>query len=144
MNIDKLCKSVGLTRQDCSDIFSLADPGLLLKELVKLDAKIEVAIISEIDVFTARAERDTLLIRFLSEDDFALYEPALFEQFHRASVHAAFLVRTQRAIERLGGEVTFVFMEQTFYETWLGVNDFDDSPDLRLTWARQQIRGLSN
>jgi len=112
--------------------------------LAELDAMIRTAVITEIDTFTTRAERDVILIRFISEDDFALYEPDLFEQFKRSSVHSAFIARTKRALERIGGEVTIAFMESSFYETWLGVNDFDDSRDLRITWARQQIRGLSN
>jgi len=33
-------------------------------------------------------------------------------------------------------------MDTEFYEAWLGINDFDDSRELRVAWARQQARGL--
>jgi hypothetical protein len=85
-----------------------------------------------------------VLIRYLNPDDLALYEPDLFEQFKTPEIHRLFIERSQKAIERIGGEVTIAYMDSAYYETWLGVNDFDDSPDLRLTWARQQISGLSN
>ncbi len=112
-------------------------------QLATLDAKIEAAIITEIDTYTLRAERETVLIRFLTNDDFALYEPDLFDELETADVHAAFIDRTKKAIERLGGQPEIAFMDSAFYEAWLGVNDFDDSRDLRITWARQQMRGLS-
>ena len=157
-NFQKLREFVGLSREDFALVFELDDPKLvqvweetgdqvpdaITRPLAELDAKIEAAVITEIDNFSNRAERDTILIRFLTETDFALYEPYLFEQFKMAAVHGAFIARSKRAIERIGGEVTIAFMESNFYETWLGVNDFDDTRDLRIAWARQQLRGLSN
>ena len=115
----------------------------LLEQLAKLDAIIESAVIMEIDAFTLRSERDTVLIRFLNNEDFALYEADLFEELGTAAVHNAFISRVERAIERLGGQAEIAFMDSPFYEAWLGVNDFDDSRDLRIAWARQQMRGLS-
>ena len=115
----------------------------LLEQLAKLDAIIESAVIMEIDAYTLRSERDTILIRFLNDDDFALYEPDLFDDLGTATVHNAFISRVKRAIERLGGQAEIAFMDSSFYEAWLGVNDFDDSRDLRIAWARQQMRGLS-
>ncbi len=108
----------------------------------RLDAIIEEQILLSIDAYKQRAERDVVLIRFLSDNDVALYEPDLFEAFGGAPVHETFIERLQRAIERLGGKVTIAYMDSEFYEAWLGVNDFDDSRDLRVTWARQQMRGL--
>ncbi|MDG2034959.1 MAG: hypothetical protein P8J29_13560 [Rhodospirillales bacterium] len=115
----------------------------LVERLAKLDATIEAAVIMEIDAYTLRSERDTILVRFLNDDDFALYEPELFENLGTATVHNAFISRVKRAIERLGGQAEIAFMDSAFYEAWLGVNDFDDSRDLRIAWARQQMRGLS-
>ena len=115
----------------------------LVEQLAKLDAIIESAVIMEIDAYTLRSERDTVLVRFLNDDDFALYEPDLFEDLGMATVHNAFISRVKRAIERLGGQAEVAFMDSSFYEAWLGVNDFDDSRDLRIAWARQQMRGLS-
>ena len=115
----------------------------LVEQLAKLDATIESAVIMEIDAYTLRSERDTILIRFLNDDDFALYEPDLFEDLGTATAQRAFISRVKRAIERLGGQAEIAFMDSSFYEAWLGVNDFDDSRDLRIAWARQQMRGLS-
>jgi hypothetical protein len=145
-DIKTLLQAIGLTQDQAVELFNLigAGPDMIKQSLSQLNAQIQTSIISEIDAFTLRAERDVVLIRFLTDDDFALYEPELFEQFKSSAIHRAFIARTQRAIERIGGEVTIAFMDSTFYETWLGVNDFDDSRDLRITWARQQIRGLSN
>jgi hypothetical protein len=145
-DIKTLLQAIGLTQDQAVEFFNLngAGPDLMRLSLTQLDAQIQTCIISEIDAFTLRAERDVVLIRFLTDDDFALYEPELFEQFKLSVIHRAFIARTQRAIERIGGEVTIAFMDSTYYETWLSVNDFDDSRDLRITWARQQIRGLSN
>ena len=114
----------------------------LMNQLAILDAKIETAVINEIDLYSRRAERDTVLIRFLTDDDFALYEPDLYENLGGAMVHGNFITRLKQAIERLGGRADIAFMDSAFYEAWLGVNDFDDSRDLRLAWARQQMRGL--
>ena len=114
----------------------------LMNQLATLDAKIETAVINEIDIYSRRAERDTVLIRFLTDDDFALYEPDLYENLGGAIVHGNFITRLKQAIERLGGQADVAFMDSAFYESWLGVNDFDDSRDLRLAWARQQMRGL--
>ena len=116
---------------------------VLIEQLAKLDATIEATVLMAIDDYTLRSERDTVLIRFLNEDDFALYEPDLFEDLGSANVHNAFIRRVNRAIERLGGQAEIAFMDSSFYEAWLGVNDFDDSRDLRIAWARQQMRGLS-
>ena len=116
---------------------------VLIEQLAKLDATIESAVLMAIDDYTLRSERDTVLIRFLNNEDFALYEPDLFEELGTAAVHNAFISRVERAIERLGGQAEIAFMDSSFYEAWLGVNDFDDSRDLRIAWARQQMRGLS-
>ena len=116
---------------------------ILIEQLAKLDATIESAVLMAIDAYTLHSERDTVLVRFLNNDDFALYEPDLFEELGTATVHNAFISRVKRAIERLGGQAEIAFMDSPFYEAWLGVNDFDDSRDLRIAWARQQMRGLS-
>jgi len=157
MSFKQLRDAVGLSVKDCAQQLGLNDPsevGFLdagtharqdemNAQLAKLDAKVEAAVINEVDIYMQRAERDTVLIRFLTEDDFALYEPDLFEDFGTAVVHGALISRVRKAVERLGGEAEIAYMDSAFYEAWLGVNDFDDSRDLRIAWARQQMRGLS-
>lgn len=108
----------------------------------EFDTIVDEQVLLSIDAYSQRAERDVMLIRFLNDDDVALYEPDLFEAFGNVQVHDEFIQRLQAAIQRLGGEVTIAFMDSEFYETWLGVNDFDDSRELHITWARQQLRGL--
>ena len=112
------------------------------EKLARLDAMVETAVISEVDIFSQLNEREVILIRFLNNDAFALYEPKLFDELGSSSIHGNFIARTKKAIERIGGEVTVAFMDTEFYEAWLGVNDFDDSRELRVAWARQQARGL--
>ena len=84
---------------------------VLIEQLAKLDATIEATVLMAIDDYTLRSERDTVLIRFLNNDDFALYEPDLFEELGTATVHNAFISRVKRAIERLGGQAEIAFMD---------------------------------
>ena len=157
MTFNELRNAVGMSEQDYVHFAALDDETeirkldegshprqqVLIEQLAKLDATIESAVLMAIDDYTLRSERDTVLIRFLNNEDFALYEPDLFEELGTAAVHNAFISRVERAIERLGGQAEIAFMDSPFYEAWLGVNDFDDSRDLRIAWARQQMRGLS-
>ena len=113
------------------------------EKLARLDAMVETAVISEVDIFSQLNEREVILIRFLNNETFALYELNLFEELGSSIIHGNFIARTKIAIERLGGEVSVAFMDTEFYEAWLGINDFDDSRELRVAWARQQARGLS-
>ena len=129
---DNLLETLGLSNSDKKST-SLA--------LAKLDATIEAYVLNEIDLFLARISNDTILIRFISENDFALYEPEIFNALKHCSIQKSLITRAKRAIERIGGEVAIAFMDGQHYETWLGVNDFDDNPDLRITWASQQIKG---
>ena len=157
MSFKELRNAVGMSKKDYAQFAALDDETeirrldegshprqqVLIEQLAKLDATIEATVLMAIDDYTLRSERDTVLIRFLNNDDFALYEPDLFEELGSANVHNAFVSRVKRAIERLGGQAEIAFMDSPFYEAWLGVNDFDDSRDLRIAWARQQMRGLS-
>ena len=157
MSFKELRNAVGMSKKDYAQFAALDDETeirrldegshprqqVLIEQLAKLDATIEATVLMAIDDYTLRSERDTVLIRFLNNDDFALYEPDLFEELGTATVHNAFISRVKRAIERLGGQAEIAFMDSPFYEAWLGVNDFDDSRDLRIAWARQQMRGLS-
>ena len=148
---------LGLTRVDCAQLLGLdgeaqvaqletaedTPPDDGMRRLAILNAVVETAVLGEVEHYSQQAERDVVLVRFLSDDEFALYEPDLYEQFGQVQLHGAFIARAKRAIERLGGEVSVAFMDSEFYEAWLGVNDFDDSRDLRVAWARQQMRGLT-
>ena len=137
-------EETGLSQDSLIKILRLnnCDGASIQLALAEFNSIIETCVLNEIDLFLARAQNETILIRFASEDDFALYEPELFNLLKCCSIQKAFITRAKRAIERIGGKVFVAFMDTNHYETWLGVNDFDDEPDLRITWAKQQIRGI--
>ena len=156
-NFKTLRERLGMNRSECAQFLKLesADEITIMEnntkdihqehqeKLARLDAMVETAVISEVDIFSHLNEREVILIRFLNNEAFALYEPNLFEDLGSSCIHGNFIARTKKAIERIGGEVTVAFMDTEFYEAWLGINDFDDSRELRVAWARQQARGLS-
>ena len=155
-NFKTLRERLGMNRSECAQFLKLKSTNQITivendskdihqehqEKLARLDAMVETAVISEVDMFSQLNEREVILIRFLNNETFALYEPKLFEKLGSSSIHGNFIARTKIAIERIGGEVTVAFMDTEFYEAWLGVNDFDDSRELRVAWARQQARGL--
>ena len=137
-----LLNSLGLTQTQFSTLFPIDKIKKInqLAFLKTLDSYIESLIIDEIDYHTNNQTNRIILIRFLNDDDFSLYEPEIFEILKSYLVHRALINRTKRAIERTRKKVEIVYMESSFYETWLGVNDFDDSRDLRIIWAEQQLK----
>ena len=155
-NFKTLRERLGMNRSECAQFLKLksADEITIIEndtkdihqehqeKLARLDAMVETAVISEVDIFSQLNEGEVILIRFLNNEAFALYEPNLFEDLGSSSIHGNFIARTKKAIERIGGEVTVAFMDTEFYEAWLGINDFDDSRELRVAWAHQQARGL--
>ena len=155
-NFKTLRERLGMSRSECAQFLKLKSVYDITimendtkdfhqehqEKLARLDAMVETAVFSEVDIFSQLNEREVILIRFLNNEAFALYEPRLFEELGSSSIHGNFIARTKIAIERIGGEVTVAFMDTEFYEAWLGINDFDDSRELRVAWARQQARGL--
>lgn len=152
-----LRQGLGLSPAACADRLKVAEADLLGweetegevpeaagRELARLDGAVEAAVLAEVDAYTLRPERDVVLMRIISDGDLALYEPDLFDDLGGAALHGTVVERAREAIERLGGQVTVAYMNSEFYETWLGVNDFDDTRELRISWARQQLRGLGN
>ena len=156
-NFKTLRERLGMSRSECAQLLKLESSDEItilendtknihqkqLEKLARLDAMVETAVISEIDIFSQLNEREVILIRFLNNETFALYEPNLFEELGSSIIHGNFIARTKKAIERIGGEVSVAFMDTEFYEAWLGINDFDDSREIRVAWARQQARGLN-
>ena len=156
-NFKTLRERLGMDHSECAQFLKLESSDQItimendtkdihqeqLEKLARLDAMVETAVISEVDTFSQLNEREVILIRFLNNETFALYEPNLFEELGSSIIHGNFIARTKKAIERIGGDVSVAFMDTEFYEAWLGINDFDDSRELRVAWARQQARGLS-
>ena len=156
-NFKTLRERLGMDRSECAQFLKLESSDQItimendtkvvhqeqLEKLARLDAMVETAVISEVDTFSQSNEREVILIRFLNNETFALYEPNLFEELGSSIIHGNFIARTKKAIERIGGKVSVAFMDTEFYEAGLGINDFDDSRELRVAWARHQARGLS-
>ena len=151
-NFKTLRERLGMNHSECAQFLKLESSDQItimendtkdihqeqLEKLARLDAMVETAVISEVDTFSQSNEREVILIRFLNNETFALYEPNLFEELGSSIIHGNFIARTKKAIERIGGDVSVAFMDTEFYEAWLGINDFDDSRELRIAWARQQ------
>lgn len=114
-------------------------PGVW-RRIAELDSLVETLLIDAVDAYSESGDAEAVLIRFLNDADLALYEPDQHEKIQSAEIHGALIDRLATAIETLGGRVLIAFMDAEFYETWLGINDFDDGPLVRTTWARQQIR----
>ena len=142
--IEKLQKETGLAEFKLIEALEIRHKGkeAISQNLAELDAMIDTHVLNEVDSFLSKQRSDHILIRFISNNDFALYEPELFNLFKSWVIHKAFIIRTKAAIERIGGVVKIAYMDSHYYETWLGVNDFDDSVNLRETWAVQQIEGI--
>ena len=141
--IKTLLNSIGLSQTQFSTLFPTVtiEGDDQLSYLKLLDAYMESLIIDEIDYFSNHRINRIILIRFLNDEDFSLYEPEIFDILRSYLVHNTLITRTKKAIERIKKDVDVVYMASSFYETWLGVNDFDDRRDLRITWAQQQLRG---
>ena len=141
--IKTLLNSIGLSQTQFSTLFPRVtiEGDDQLSYLKLLDAYMESLIIDEIDYFSNHRINRIILIRFLNDEDFSLYEPEIFDILRSYLVHNTLITRTKKAIERIKKDVDVVYMASSFYETWLGVNDFDDRRDLRITWAQQQLRG---
>lgn len=141
--IESLLNSIGLSQTQFYSLFPIiaAKTDDQISFLKLIDAYMESLIIDEIDYFSHNRTSNVILIRFLNDDDFSLYEPEIFDILKSCLVHKALIIRTKKAIERTKKNVKIVYMESSFYETWLGINDFDDRRDLRVTWAEQQLKG---
>lgn len=147
-------ESLNLTPATCAQLLMLENaaaveeiergkkplPPELWRRLAEVDSQVESLTIDALDAYADADNAEVILVRFLKDEDLALYEPEQFEKIHTAEIHGALIDRVAAAIEKLGGRVLIAFMDSEFYETWLGINDFDDGPLVRATWARQQIR----
>ena len=76
-----LLNSLGLTQTQFSTLFPIDKIKKInqLTFLKTLDSYIESLIIDEIDYHTNNQTNRIILIRFLNDDDFSLYEPEIFE-----------------------------------------------------------------
>ena len=141
--IESLLNSIGLSQTQFYSLFPTVATKMddQISFLKLIDAYMESLIIDEIDYFSHNRKNNVILIRFLNDDDFSLYEPEIFDILKSCLVHKALIIRAKKAIERTKKNVNVVYMETSLYETWLGINDFDDRRDLRVIWAEQQLKG---
>lgn len=154
----KLRKHMGLTIEDCAKLLGFSSLQTLVdielgksknqhhycKMLAKIDAQMESAILTEVDYYHQENTAFTVMFKFLTDEEFALYEPYLYDILKSNHIHGVLVQKTKQAIERIGGRVYITYMDSEFYEQWLGVNDFDDSREIRMAWGLQQIRATKN
>ena len=57
--------------------------------------------------------------------------------------HKNLINRVRNGLANIGKTVKLVFMDSNYYEQWLSVNDFEDSPDIRIFWGSEQIKNIS-
>ncbi len=86
-----------------------------LKILPNLNTNTESQIFQELTLYTESTQKESILIRYLTDNDFALYESRLFEDFMSMVIHSTFIARTKRAIERIGGRVIVIFMNSDLF-----------------------------
>ena len=55
--------------------------------MATLDSLVEAAVISEVDLFSVSNEKEFILLRFLNDEEFALYEPDMFEDLGSVKIH---------------------------------------------------------
>ena len=76
-------------------------------------------------------------------DDFFLYDPEIAETLKIVELHKNLINRVRNGLANIGKTVKLVFMDSNYYEQWLSVNDFEDSPDIRVFWGSEQIKNIS-
>ena len=111
--MQKLLVETGFTQKQLLKTLGLNnfDNKYISNSIAKLDSTMEACVLNEIDCFVNKTQRNIILIRYVSDHDFALYEADLFNIFKCCIIHKALIKRTIRAIERVGGEVVVVFMD---------------------------------
>ena len=93
--------------------------------------------------FNFKQKTEIILLRYLNDDDFFLYDPEIAETLKIVELHKNLINRVRNGLANIGKTVKLVFMDSNYYEQWLSVNDFEDSPDIRVFWGSEQIKNIS-
>ncbi len=121
----------------------IPDKSRIFEKLAIVDSQIEELVLRELEVFNFKQKTEIILLRYLNDDDFFLYDPEIAEVLKIVELHKNLINRVRNGLANIGKTVKLVFMDSNYYEQWLSVNDFEDSPDIRIFWGSEQIKNIS-
>ena len=121
----------------------MPDKSRIFERLAIVDSQIEELVLRELEVFNFKQKTEIILLRYLNNDDFFLYDPEIAETLKIVELHKNLINRVRNGLANIGKTVKLVFMDSNYYEQWLSVNDFEDSPDIRIFWGSEQIKNIS-
>ena len=121
----------------------MPDKSQIFERLAIVDSQIEELVLRELEVFNFKQKTEIILLRYLNNDDFFLYDPEIAEMLKIVELHKNLINRVNKGLANIGKTVKLVFMDSNYYEQWLSVNDFEDSPDIRIFWGSEQIKNIS-
>ena len=121
----------------------MPDKSQIFERLAIIDSQIEELVLRELEVFNFKQKTEIILLRYLNNDDFFLYDPEIAEMLKIVELHKNLINRVNKGLANIGKTVKLVFMDSNYYEQWLSVNDFEDSPDIRIFWGSEQIKNIS-
>ena len=121
----------------------IPDKSRIFERLAIVDSQIEELVLRELEVFNFKQKTEIILLRYLNDDDFFLYDPEIAETLKIVELHKNLINRVKNGLANIGITVKLVFMDSNYYEQWLSVNDFEDSPDIRIFWGSEQIKNIS-
>ncbi len=121
----------------------MPDKSRIFERLAIVDSQIEELVLRELEVFNFKQKTEIILLRYLNNDDFFLYDPEIAETLKIVELHKNLINRVRNGLANIGKTVKLVFMDSNYYEQWLSVNDFEDSPDIRVFWGSEQIKNIS-
>ena len=121
----------------------IPDKSRIFERLAIVDSQIEELVLRELEVFNFKQKTEIVLLRYLNNDDFFLYDPETAETLKIVELHKNLINRVRNGLANIGKTVKLVFMDSNYYEQWLSVNDFEDSPDIRVFWGSEQIKNIS-
>ena len=140
-----LCEVDNPSRFGIADIENkkMPDKSQIFERLAIIDSQIEELVLRELEVFNFKQKTEIVLLRYLNNDDFFLYDPEIAEMLKIVELHKNLINRVNKGLANIGKTVKLVFMDSNYYEQWLSVNDFEDSPDIRIFWGSEQIKNIS-
>ena len=121
----------------------MPDKSQVFERLAIVDSQIEELVLRELEVFNFKQKTEIILLRYLNNDDFFLYDSEIAEVLKIVELHKNLINRVKNGLANIGKTVKLVFMDSNYYEQWLSVNDFEDSPDIRIFWGSEQIKNIS-
>lgn len=124
-----LRERLNLTATSCAALLDLADsrrveaieagqvpvPDNVWLRLTELDSLVQSFVLDAVDDYAAGSDNEIVLVRFLTDADFALYEPIQQAKIYSAEIQGALVERIETAVGSLGGRVLIAYMDSEFY-----------------------------